>query len=290
MSRQAAATTDFEEHSGRGLLRANSSQRRARPCPDEKPMLLNSRVKILILGGTREGRDLAELLVAGGHDVITSLAGRVTRPAHIAGEVRVGGFGGAEGLAAWLLDNGIERVVDATHPFAEKISANAVTACQQTGISLLRIARPSWESHPLAGTWTWVDSHDAAAAVAAQYRKVLLTVGRQQLDHYRSLQSAAARMVELPENPLPDSWQPLLERGPFTVESEKKLLRDLGAEALVTKDSGGSLTAAKLTAADELGIRVIVVRRAEVPEDVPQVSAPEDAARQLGIAAHQTSG
>ena len=131
-------------------------------------MLLNSRVKILILGGTREGRDLAELLVAGGHDVITSLAGRVTRPAHIAGEVRVGGFGGAEGLAAWLLDNGIERVVDATHPFAEKISANAVTACQRTGISLLRIARPSWESHPLAGTWTWVDSHDAAAAVAAR--------------------------------------------------------------------------------------------------------------------------
>ncbi len=253
-------------------------------------MLLNSRVKILILGGTREGRDLAELLVAGGHDVITSLAGRVTRPAHIAGEVRTGGFGGAEGLATWLLDNGIERVVDATHPFAEKISANAVTACQRTGISLLRIARPSWESHPLAGTWTWVDSHDAAAAVAAQYRKVLLTVGRQQLDHYRSLQSAAARMVELPENPLPDSWQPLLERGPFTVESEKRLLRDLGAEALVTKDSGGSLTAAKLTAADELGIRVIVVRRAEVPEDVPQVSAPEDAARQLGIAAHQTSG
>ena len=111
-------------------------------------MLLNSRVKILILGGTREGRDLAELLVAGGHDVITSLAGRVTRPAHIAGEVRVGGFGGAEGLAAWLLDNGIERVVDATHPFAEKISANAVTACQRTGISLLRIARPAGNRIP----------------------------------------------------------------------------------------------------------------------------------------------
>ena len=117
-------------------------------------MGLNVRVKTLILGGTNEGRDLAELLVTDGHEVITSLAGRVRRPARIAGKVRVGGFGGANGLAAWLVGNGIDRVVDATHPFAEQISTNAVAACRSTGTPLLRISRPSWASHPLADTWT----------------------------------------------------------------------------------------------------------------------------------------
>ena len=240
-------------------------------------MELNVHVKTLILGGTREGRELAELLVADGHEVTTSLAGRVHRPADIAGEVRIGGFGGADGLADWLAINGIGRVVDATHPFAEQISSNAVVACRRTGTPLLRIARPSWVSHPLAGTWTWVDSHDEAAAEAAGYGKVLLTVGRQSLDHYRKLPDVVARMVELPEKPLPDSWQPLLERGPFTVDSEKRLLHELGADVLVTKDSGGSLTEAKLTAAADLGVRVIMVRRAPVPKDVPQVATPREA-------------
>ena len=240
-------------------------------------MGLNVRVKTLILGGTKEGRDLAELLVADGHEVITSLAGRVRRPARIAGEVRVGGFGGANGLAAWLVGNGIDRVVDATHPFAEQISTNAVAACRSTGTPLLRISRPSWASHPLADTWTWVASHDEASREAAGYEKVLLTVGKQSLDHYRNLPDVAARMVELPEEPLPGSWRPLLERGPFTVDSEKELLRNLGVDVLVTKDSGGSLTEAKLTAAADLGVRVIMVRRAPVPKDVPQVATPREA-------------
>ena len=240
-------------------------------------MGLNVRVKTLILGGTNEGRDLAELLVTDGHEVITSLAGRVRRPARIAGEVRVGGFGGANGLAAWLVGNGIDRVVDATHPFAKQISTNAVAACRSTGTPLLRISRPSWTSHPLADTWTWVASHDEASREAAGYEKVLLTVGKQSLDHYRNLPDVAARMVELPEEPLPGSWRPLLERGPFTVDSEKELLRNLGVDVLVTKDSGGSLTEAKLTAAADLGVRVIMVRRAPVPKDVPQVATPREA-------------
>ena len=240
-------------------------------------MGLNVHVKTLILGGTREGRDLAELLVADGHEVTTSLAGRVRRPARMAGDVRIGGFGGVDGLADWLVNNGMDRVVDATHPFAERISANAVTACRRTGTPLLRIARPSWASHPLAGTWTWVNTHDEAATEAAGCGKVLLTVGRQSLDHYRQLLNVAARMVELPEDPLPESWQPLLERGPFTVDSERELLRGLGIDVMVTKDSGGSLTEAKLTAAGELGVRVIVVRRAPAPRDVPQVVTPREA-------------
>ena len=94
-------------------------------------------MKTLILGGTKEGRDLAELLVADGHEAITSLAGRVRKPAHIAGEVRVGGFGGVSGLADWLVGNGIDRVIDATHPFAERISANAVAVCRRAGTPLL---------------------------------------------------------------------------------------------------------------------------------------------------------
>ena len=234
-------------------------------------------MKTLILGGTREGRDLADLLVTGGHEVITSLAGRVRRPAYVVGEVRVGGFGGADGLADWLLDNRIDRVVDDTHPFAEQISANAVTACRRARTPLLRITRPSWASHPLADTWTWVDSHDNASKEAAGRGKVLLTVGKQSLDYYRNLPDVAARMVELPEEPLPASWQPLLERGPFTIDSEKELLRGLGIDVLVTKDSGGSLTEAKLTAAGDLDVQVIVVRRSPVPKDVRQVATPQEA-------------
>ena len=241
-------------------------------------MRLNGPVTTLILGGTREGRELAEILTARGEHVITSLAGRVGEPATVAGEVRTGGFGGASGLAAWLLSEDVSHVVDATHPFAERISANAVEACRQAGVPLLRIARPSWMDHPLAGTWHWVASHDEAAELAARHDRVLLTVGKQSLDRYRHVGNVVARMVEAPAAEGPHPWRLLLDRGPFSLEDERQLLATERITALVTKDSGGSLTEPKLRAADELGVDVIIIRRAPTPPDLPQVPNVSQAA------------
>lgn len=231
-------------------------------------------MRTLILGDINGGHDLAEPLVTDGCEVITSLAGWIRKPARIAGKVRVGGFGGVNGLAAWPVDNGIDRVVDATCPFTERISTNAVAACRSTGTSLLRVSRPSWTSHPLVDTWTWVASHDDMPREAAEYEKVLLMIGKQSLDHYRNLPDVAARAVELPKEPLSGSWRLLLERSPLTVDFEKELLRDLGVDVLVIKDSGGSLVEAKLTAATDLGVQAIMVHRILVPKDVPQMATP----------------
>ncbi|MDO5084053.1 MAG: cobalt-precorrin-6A reductase [Arachnia propionica] len=234
-------------------------------------------MKVLILGGTREGRELAALLHRTGHDVTTSLAGRVTRPAEIAGAVRIGGFGGIPGLTAHLTTEGVDLVVDATHPFAERISANAVAASQAAGVPLLRIERPSWSEHRLANRWLWVADHDEAARAAAGHDRVLLTVGRQSLDRYRALPRVLARMVELPSTPLPPSWEVHLGRGPFDIDSERTLLREAGVTALVTKDSGGRLTEPKLWAAAELDVTVIVVRRCPTPEGIPTVATAREA-------------
>ena len=239
-------------------------------------------MKVLILGGTREGRELAGMLHRGGHDVTTSLAGRVARPAEIDGAVRIGGFGGVAGLAAHLTAEGVDLVVDATHPFAERISANAVEASRSAGVSLLRIERPSWRDHRLADRWVWVADHDEAARAVAAHSRVLLTVGRQSLDHYRALPHVLARMVELPEQPLPSSWEVRLDRGPFDIDSEHRLLREAGVTALVTKDSGGRLTEAKLWAAAELDVTVVVVRRSPVPEGIPIVTTAIEAMALLG--------
>ena len=180
---------------------------------------MNVHVTVLILGGVREGRDLADELTAAGLKVVTSLAGRVRCPALPAGQVRVGGFGGPEGLARWLLTHQVSTVVDATHPFAEQISANAATACRETQVPLLRLQRPSWSEHPDAADWLWVADHRAAAQAAAPFGRILLTVGRQRLGDFAALAGRElwARMVELPAEPLPAAWHPLLDRGPFTV-------------------------------------------------------------------------
>lgn len=234
-------------------------------------------MKVLILGGTREGRDLATRLTEGGHHVVTSLAGRVSAPARIAGTVRVGGFGGVAGLEAYLATEGVQAVVDATHPFAERISANAAAACHSSGTPLLRIERPSWRDHPLADRWLWVADHDEAARSAAGYERVLLTVGRQALEHYRELTGVIARMVELPEHPLPSAWEVRLDRGPFDIDSERLLLETTRVTALVTKDSGGRLTEPKLRAAAELDVAVIIIGRSPTPEGVPAVATAEEA-------------
>ncbi len=240
---------------------------------------------VLILGGTGEARALAGALDRAGVPVISSLAGRVRDPALPAGAVRIGGFGGSDGLAAYLRAGGFRAVVDATHPFAATISASAARACRSAGIPLVRLARPGWSAHPLAGTWRWADDYPAAVA-AARGGRVLLTTGRSALDVFASVDApfVLVRLVEPATVPLPAGWAVVTSRGPYTVEGELALMRRRGIDVLVTKDSGGAMTEPKLLAADRLGVRVVVVRRPPPVVGVPSVDTVARAVRWLASA------
>ena len=240
-------------------------------------------MRVLLLGGTAEARALAAALVDEGVAVVSSLAGRVQRPRLPVGEVRLGGFGGADGLAAAL--DGYDLVVDATHPFAATISYSAATACRQAGVPLLRLARPSWSALSGAGRWHWVSSSEEAAAVAGDLGgPVFLTTGRQTLPRFVPALAGApvlVRVVDPVKTALPRTWTVLLARGPYTVAAERSLMRDHDVRVLVTKDSGGALTVAKLRAADDLGVDVVVVRRPPAPDGVEEVSDVPGAVRWL---------
>lgn len=240
-------------------------------------------MRVLLLGGTAEARHLAAVLVEDGVDVVSSLAGRVQRPRLPAGEVRLGGFGGVAGLREEL--TGYDVVVDATHPFAATISASAATACGTASVPLLRLARPSWDAMPGAPRWRWVSSSEDAAVAAAQVGgPVFLTTGRQSLRRFVPLLGAGrvlARVVDPVEWEPPATWTVLLARGPYTLDGERSLMCEHRIDVLVTKDSGGDLTRAKLDAADELEVPVVVVRRPPAPEDVEEVSDVAGALRWL---------
>jgi precorrin-6A/cobalt-precorrin-6A reductase len=229
---------------------------------------------ILILGGTTEARELAAALTARpGVRVTTSLAGRVTRPGAVAGEVRIGGFGGVAGLADWMRQEHVDALVDATHPFARVITAHAAQAAAVTGVPSVVLRRPGWHPGP-RDRWHPVDSLDEAAGLLPSLgRRVFLTTGRMELAAFARLTELhfVIRSVELPEPPMPPHTEVLLARGPFTVADESTLLYDHCIDVLVTKDSGGAATSAKLTAARELALPVVVVRRPPLPDGVTSV-------------------
>jgi precorrin-6A/cobalt-precorrin-6A reductase len=233
--------------------------------------------QVLVLGGTGEARRLAAALVAGGVDVLSSLAGRVAEPVLPPGQVRVGGFGGAEGLAAWLAEHLPRAVVDATHPFAAAITAAAATAAVAHGTPLLRLQRPGWTPQP-GDDWRFVDSLAEAAAAVAVAGSVFLTTGRQGVQAFADLPGRVlVRSVDPPDEPLPAGATLLLDRGPFSVADELALMRDHAVDVVVSKDSGGHMTEAKLTAARQLGIPVVLVRRPPPPAGVETVATVEEA-------------
>src|SRR5690606_10206040 len=195
-------------------------------------------MKILILGGTTEARELANRLVAAGHDITTSLAGRTRDPKLPQGGIRMGRFGGIPGLAAYLNAAGIEALVDATHPYAGQISVNAVAAAEATGLPLVRVMRPGWA--PLPGQrWTIVDTMAEAARSIPTGADVLLTTGHSGLESFLERDDChfIVRLIEPPEFKVPGHADILLSRPPYDVDSEIELMQRHGVTHLVSKNS-----------------------------------------------------
>ena len=218
--------------------------------------------KILILGGTGEASELAHKLVAEGHEVISSLAGRTREPKPIAGITRTGGFGGREKLAEWISQNTITRVIDATHPFASQISKNAQWACKEAGVPLQTTTRQPWTQQQ-GDNWLVVESLDHAAAQIPTNARVLLALGSQHLTAFtqRADVHFLVRMVDAPQIPpnLPDH-QLLLGRPSTDWQNEKQLLKQHAITHIVCRNSGGNGAYGKIIAARELALPVIILK------------------------------
>lgn len=218
---------------------------------------------VLILAGTAEARALAEDLAARpGLRVTASLAGATASPAPIAAATRIGGFGGAEGLAAWLRGQGVAALIDATHPFAARIAANAATACARTGTPRLKLLRPAWEP---VGDWRAVPDLAAAAAALPPAARPVLTTGRKDLAPFvaRADLTCLLRVIE-PVDGLPGHIVQIVARPPFPLDAELALMRAHAATHLVAKNAGGA-GRAKLEAAAQLGLPLLVVERPPPP-------------------------
>jgi len=234
---------------------------------------------VLILGGTADATAIARRLTEVGEcRVLTSLAGRVKSPKPPPGAVRVGGFGGAEGLRAFLVENRVAAVIDATHPFAARISANARAACDAAGVPRVQIRRPEWPRHP---DDRWVEvatTEDAAVRLPSLGRRAFLTVGVTELGPFQDLPEiwCLVRVVDPPEKPLLNGPHlTVAARGPFAEEDDRRLMAEHGIDVLVTKHAGGAATYGKLAAARTLGIPVLMIRRP--PAEPGDTAAPEEA-------------
>jgi precorrin-6A/cobalt-precorrin-6A reductase len=239
-------------------------------------------VNVLVLGGTGQARRLADALNERKFVVTSSLAGRVAVPSLPQGDVRIGGFGGVDGLAAWLCRHGTDVVVDATHPFAARMTAHAVAATAVAGVPLLVLRRRGWTAGP-GDRWHRVpDAASAAALLPTLGQRVFLSTGRGDLAAFAALDGLwfLLRSVDPPQPPLPARCEVVRGRGPFTADAERELLREHRIDVLVTRDSGGEMTAAKLVAARELGVPVVLLDRPPAPE-VPAVGTVEEAVRWL---------
>jgi precorrin-6A/cobalt-precorrin-6A reductase len=219
--------------------------------------------RILILGGTGDGTVLASRL-ANRTDLrtISSLAGRVSEPKRPEGVVRVGGFGGVDGLASYLVKEKVGIVIDATHPFAVQISRNAELACGRLGLPLIGFIRPPWVQKK-DDLWHEVVDFEEAARAVNQRGRVFLSIGRQELGPFAACHNTwfLIRAIEQPTGPLPDLHKILLRRGPFNLDDELQLLRDHSIDCVICKNSGGLATYDKIQAAQLLGLPVVMVKR-----------------------------
>ncbi|RMC35324.1 cobalt-precorrin-6A reductase [Paracoccus alkanivorans] len=235
-------------------------------------------IRILLLGGTTEASRMARLLADAGMDAVFSYAGRTHAPLAQPLPLRVGGFGGVPGLAAYLREQAISHVIDATHPFAAQMSRSAVVACEETRTPLLALERPAWSAGP-GDRWTHAaDPEGAARALPDAPARVFLAIGRQNLAPFATRpHHYLLRLVDPPEGPLPlQGAEAVIARGPFTAEGDEALMRAHGITHLVAKNSGGAGTEAKLVAARHLHLPVVMIDRPRLPPRL-RVASPEEA-------------
>ena len=224
-------------------------------------------MKVLLLAGTAEARDLAAEMAAAGVEGVASLAGAVRRPAMPELPTRVGGFGGAEGFADYLQEERIDAVIDATHPFAHRISARSRRVCSDLGVPYLQLLRPPWQARQ-GDDWREVDREEDVTDLIPSGATVFLATGRQTLERFAGLEGCEviARQIDPPEGPFPfPGGRFLVGRPPFSVKDEMDLFRDLGVDWLVVKNAGGLPSRSKLDAARVLGIPVAMIRRPPQP-------------------------
>jgi precorrin-6A/cobalt-precorrin-6A reductase len=245
--------------------------------------------RVLLLGGTAEARELAARL----HpqvDIVSSLAGRVPDPALPVGAVRIGGFGGVQGLREWLRDEHIDVIVDATHPFATTITANVAEVCGQLRLPYLLLVRPAWDP----GDAIVVASDTQAAEIVSQqkFSRVFLTTGRSGAAVFAGSDAwFLIRAVTAPDNDLlPRHHRLVLSRGPYYYDGEHALLREHRIEVLVTKNSGGQMTRAKLDAAAALDVPVVMVNRPPLPPGVRTVHSIDKAVEVIENHFRDTAG
>ncbi|MBK5934468.1 precorrin-6A reductase [Rhodovulum imhoffii] len=224
---------------------------------------------LLILGGTTEATALAHEVAARGVPATLSFAGRVERPKPQPIPVRVGGFGGVDGLATYLLRHRITHLIDATHPFAARISRNAVAACAQAGVPMAALSRPAWDE-TATDRWQHVpDIPAAVTALAGTARRVFLALGRMHLAAFatRPQHFYLLRLVDTPASPPPlPEHVVIVSRGPFTVGDDTALMRRYGIDLIVSKNAGGSGARAKIEAARALSLPVLMIDRPALPE------------------------
>jgi precorrin-6A/cobalt-precorrin-6A reductase len=229
-------------------------------------------LRVLILGGTTEASALARRIAGDTRLVpVLSLAGRTTNPQPQPIPTRTGGFGGIEGLVRFLRNERTDAVVDATHPYADQMSAHVVAACRETGVPLASLVRPEWQRH-VGDRWQVVaDAEAAASALGREPRRVFLSLGRQDVHVFASAPQHhyLARLIERPEQTaLPPDLRLLQARGPFDRADEERLLRDERIDVLVSKNAGGAATYAKIEAARVLGLPVVMIARPHKPAGV----------------------
>jgi precorrin-6A/cobalt-precorrin-6A reductase len=235
-------------------------------------------MKILLLAGSGEARVLSERLVGQGHDVLASLAGVTKEAAKYASPTRVGGFGGEKPFEEFVQAYGFGLVIDATHPFAQRISARTLSSCQKMGIPYLQLIRPEWRPEA-TDTWHLVENASAARGVIGTGSRVFLATGRQTLPEFENLSDCylICRQIDPPNGPFPfPNGEFLVGRPPFSVEDEMALFKGLDIDVLIVKNAGGTASRSKLDAARHLKIPVVMICRSD-PLDAEIVTTVDEA-------------
>ncbi|MFY0691261.1 MAG: cobalt-precorrin-6A reductase [Paracoccaceae bacterium] len=235
-------------------------------------------MSILLLAGTGEARELALRLTEAGHHVTASLSGATRGPADLGCETRSGGFGGDDGFCRWLSEHPVDLVVDATHPFAHRISARTARICAERSIPYLQILREEWSASN-EDRWIFIDYPDEAGKHIRPDETVFLATGRQTLQDFSGLKNnrLICRQIDPPEQPFPfPNGEFLVGRPPFSVEDEMELFTRLGIDWLVVKNAGGAASRSKLDAARKLGLRVLMLNRPAQP-DAPKAATVDEA-------------